>query len=594
MTRSKCRALLALLCLAVGTVLAQVQLKRIALAGHDTRHARWLVLSDLNRNGLGEIVYRTYYGPIAGWEIVEYRPFNRYELVKADTGSGNPGDSLEVGIFYPCGAGDIDRDGRSDLVGTVAYNPGPGPDSVALCTVESRDSTSYPDSLNWFALVPDNATNPCAPFFYDLDGDSADEIAAPWGGMTAVFENVGADRESLVCEVPHGNAYGMYVFGDFDQNNKPDCAFMYGSRVDIFEHDDGDRYAKVCSLRVGFDNTAEIFSGHDTDRNGRPEFFVVFAYLGGLQTVLHLYQFEAVAEHDYRYYSIDTTLVSLPGAGVRSVCTDLDGDGVEEVIWAGSTHIIVLRGDGEHRFQRCGYWPNDLGTVTWCNTADYNGNGYPEIYVGGDSLLSVLEIEAIRLDRPNAGHAYTVGDTCAIRWQVFQTPRCDSVSLLLRSDTNTVNGFYRLDTIATGLSPTESTYSWVVPDTALDSARIVAVAYGPGWQFDESDSAFSIVSAGVAQTRTAPPRSWSLSVTPNPARGAFNVRYGVPHPGRVSVGAYDVDGRLVRALPGGDIAPGRYEARLARRELPAGIYFVRLTSGARRDASCVVKVVLSE
>ena len=85
------------------------------------------------------------------------------------------------------------------------------------------------------------------------------------------------------------------------------------------------------------------------------------------------------------------------------------------------------------------------------------------------------------------------------------------------------------------------------------------------------------------------PLHWSLSVSLNPARGAFSVRYDVPHQTRVSVGVYDADGRLVRSLREGETSPGRYEARLPSGVLPAGIYFLRLdTTGFRSVKKAVV------
>ena len=72
------------------------------------------------------------------------------------------------------------------------------------------------------------------------------------------------------------------------------------------------------------------------------------------------------------------------------------------------------------------------------------------------------------------------------------------------------------------------------------------------------------------------------------------MRYDVPRQGRVSVGVCDAGGRLVRSLADGCLAPGRHEARLTSGSVPAGIYFVRLASGVGREASRVVKVVLTE
>ena len=111
------------------------------------------------------------------------------------------------------------------------------------------------------------------------------------------------------------------------------------------------------------------------------------------------------------------------------------------------------------------------------------------------------------------------------------------------------------------------------------------------------------------------PLLWSLSVTPNPTHGAFSVRYDVPgkrgqsQPLRgqtevqspfsavpvFALGIYDAGGRLVRLLAQGDVAPGRYEARIPSGVLPAGVYFVRLEpSAVSRQPLAVTKVILTE
>jgi hypothetical protein len=113
---------------------------------------------------------------------------------------------------------------------------------------------------------------------------------------------------------------------------------------------------------------------------------------------------------------------------------------------------------------------------------------------------------------------------------------------------------------------------------------------------------------GVAEGARTIPQQWSLSVSPNPARGAFTVKYDVPSLGAkagtvpqsartrgtvpvFALGIYDADGRLVRSLSEGDLAPGRYEARLRPGILPAGVYFCTLDNGAERISR---KIVLTE
>ena len=149
------------------------------------------------------------------------------------------------------------------------------------------------------------------------------------------------------------------------------------------------------------------------------------------------------------------------------------------------------------------------------------------------------------------------------------------------------DSLWHLQPIATGLPATSDPYRWVVPANVPDTGRVVVIAYGPGWQYDMSDSVITFIGGGVAEGTRNVPLQWSLSVSPNPARGPLCVRYDVPRQARVSVGIYDVGGRLVRSLSEGNV--GRYAAELPSGALPAGIYFYRLdTPGFRAVKKAVV------
>jgi hypothetical protein len=364
-----------LLSWATSPVHALVSLKRVALMpfGH---HTERVVLYDTDHDGLGEVICSSNAGAKHMWAILEYRPVNRYELVQADTGTQWAPESLVVGNFDPTDVGDIDRDGKTDLLGEVVYAD---TDYLkkAMCIVEAPDSQSYPHSLVWSRRGPTSGTNQDLGVICDLDRDSFTDIVTVWGTNTAVFENVADDSLVLVAQVPHGMSYKRYQVGDFDQNGRTDFAFtwLYTGTVEVCECTGDNQYAPVCSLDYGFGNSEEMFHGQDVDGNGKPEFFVVFAAPAGMYWCLYLYQFEAESEHNYAGYFIDTTMVNYdPGVG-QSVCSDLDLDGVQEVVWGCGSYVRVLKATGPHQFERVGYWHNDRGAVAKCNVADFNGNG---------------------------------------------------------------------------------------------------------------------------------------------------------------------------------------------------------------------------
>jgi hypothetical protein len=265
---------------------------------------------------------------------------------------------------------------------------------------------------------------------------------------------------------------------------------------------------------------------------------------------------------------------------------DIDGDGIDECIWTTPDGIRIYKAFGDNDLREVWHWDNDHGEPIILSLVskvyDVNGDGYNELITAGSRKISTFEIDAVDLVSPNGG-GYRPSDTMPIRWVTHSPPRCDSLSLFLRRDS-----LWFLDTIACGLPPTDTLYRWVVPPSVPDTGRIVVIAYGPGWQFDISDSVLHFTGGDVAEGTRNIPQQWSLSVSPTPARGAFFVRYDIPSQGRVSVGVYDVDGRLVRSLSVGNAAPGRYEVKLPSGILAAGIYFCTLDNGVKRIGHKVV------
>ena len=86
-------------------------------------------------------------------------------------------------------------------------------------------------------------------------------------------------------------------------------------------------------------------------------------------------------------------------------------------------------------------------------------------------------------------------------------------------------------------------------------------------------------SALAARTAGAPDALTLSSVGPNPARGPFQIRFGVPTASTLSVAVYDVRGRRV-AVQTEPAGPGWHAVELATDALAPGVYVVRLAAGA--------------
>lgn len=117
--------------------------------------------------------------------------------------------------------------------------------------------------------------------------------------------------------------------------------------------------------------------------------------------------------------------------------------------------------------------------------------------------------------------------------------------------------------------------------------RMRAATFGIGvWEID-------LPSAATAVAEVSPGAGATLELTggsPNPFRAATTVRYSLTREAPVSLTVHDATGRLVRTLVDAARPAGASEATwdgrdASGREVAAGVYFVRLVSGAQSRSS---------
>jgi hypothetical protein len=579
---------LALLLSGWATVLAATNMRRVAQIPSGPFHGSHgrVVCCDSDHDSLPEMYF--FYNPNACHQVWESQGWNQFRLVFEDTAFQHP--FVRVRTAIPFAAGDVDNDGLTDVVCiTVGYDSAEsGTAYDVLMTLESPDSLSYPCSLSWYYRFADLFVIPIPTYYApDLDGDGHMEVlcGVPSLSMGAsIWENTGNDQNELVWNDTVHDGY-RFTFGDFDKDGRVNFATStLGSSgvVSVWECTGDNQYEVVYQDTVWQPNGADPFTTNDIDSDGRPEFYV--AYENVPRGKMYLYMWEMTGDDQYSRTLVDSLWFGGDDWGRISECGDIDADGIDECIWTTPNIIKVYKAVGDGQLQEVWHWDNDHGGFrSLVSTVhDINNDGYNELITAGNAKISVFEIDAVDLLSPDSGK-YNVGDTVEIRWAVNTPPRCDSLSLFLRCDS-----LWNLQTIVTGLPGTDTLYRWVVPSGVPDTGRVIVIAYGPGWQYDISDSVINLAGGGVAEGTRSRPAQWSLSISPNPARGAFSVRYDVPSQDRVSVGVYDAGGGLVRSLSEGDVAPGRYEVKLPSGILPAGVYFCTMDTGVKRISQKVV------
>jgi len=596
-----------------------------------------IVCCDSDHDSMPELVFDKYFTVLTGNKAIEFwehQGWNRFSLVFADTGEYPAPPGITTGNAIPFAAGDVDNDGLTDIVCITVEPDSSDPDKFYddVITIESPDSFSYPCSLSWHYRYGNNDAIPI-PTYYppDLDHDGHKEVLMCG---TLIWENAGNNQNEFVW-LDNTHAAYMFAFGDFDLDGKMNFASAsLGSSgtMSVWECAGDDTYEVVSQDTVYQPNGADVFTTNDIDGDGRPEFYV--AYQNVPRGKMYLYMWEMTGDDQYNRTLVDSLWFGGDMWGRISECGDIDGDGVDECIWTTPNVIKVYKAIGDDQLQEVWHWNNDHGGFrSLVSTVyDINNDGYNELITAGNAKISIFEVDAVDLLSPNGGSC-SVGDTVSLQWRINTPPRCDSLSLFLRRgitpsplpppqrggnerEGELTDSLWELDTVATGLPATDTLYQWIIPASVPDTGRIVVIAYGHAsghdpksqedlghvpWQYDISDSVIDFTGGGVAEGKRSMPVQWSLSVSPNPARGAFSVRYDVPLTLALSqreregvrevmsLGVYDAGGRLVRSLAQGDVAPGRYEARLPAGALPAGIYFIRLeTPGFRSVKKAVV------
>lgn len=583
----------------------QLQMKRVAFLNYGLRatYDGGIVCGNINNDGRNELIFGIHNNPNVNfmqWQVWQCQPMNHYELVFVDTGwpmYGPPPLGIKTGNLFPFASDYLDIDSAVDLVGMNKKNSHPDSLPFPLTTVQEGSAPfSYPTSLVWFDRLG-IWFNVVPHYIVDLDQDGRKEILFRWYNETydqgtRIYKNTVNNQYELVFNQPPVS-WGTYAFGDFDQDGRMDMAFPGGGNIYIRECTGNNQYPLVCSLPnpiVGgnpLSNPHDCWAGNDVDNDGKPEFFIAFCRpIPGW--TCYLYMWEATGTNTYEETFIDQ-ISTYQEVDRRSMCDDIDGDGIEEIIWSVGSRVLIYKATDNNQFQRIWDWNNDHGGTTPCaivNVYDMNRNGYNEVIVGGGGKTSIFEVEAVRLLRPNGGEIFQSDSQQLIRWQTFNPPRCDSLSLIYSTD----NGS-NYTMIAHGISGNDTSYLWTVPNVNSDSCKIKIIAYGPGWQYDESDGTFSITSLGITEIASLPlAMTLDVRVYPNPVKTQTVIHYSLPAEGKVSLQLYNISGRLVKTLIDDYKKPGNYKINLNTKDLSAGVYFLSLETESKRIIERVIIV----
>jgi len=295
--------------------------------------------------------------------------------------------------LIPYAVGDLDGDGKSDLVGQ---------EGAKIRVYESSTPSTYPTQLVWQSLDLMNVESFIA--IGDTDQDGRKEILYsynPFSGTPRfyIFENVSDNSYAQVYNTPlSGNDNtGEKVIADFDRDGRIEIAFggLLGNLY-VYESTGNNLWTRTLLHATGMSNAYACKGGIDTNGNGRAEIFL--SGIGDFDWETHV--FEATGNDQWSEVALLHENDGYLGRTFTAL-GDLDGTPPAEFMMEGNSHFWVYRAGGLG-WQKIAQVDDPLGAGhIGLQAYDANDNGRTEIFWDGDNPIHFADRTLI-LERPLA------------------------------------------------------------------------------------------------------------------------------------------------------------------------------------------------
>jgi len=183
------------------------------------------------------------------------------------------------------------------------------------------------------------------------------------------------------------------ILGDFDQDGKMEIVSggeggAIDPHLEVYENTIGYRFENVFRDSVPpYRGNAKVFSSKDSDGDGKPEIFLDYGRpTGYYKGVIYLYRWETTGDNCYFRILVDSARTDSGIPWSRSCCGDIDGDGIDEIVWSLGTDVYVYKSTGNDKYERVWHWIPPYykkwdAIYTQVKVYDMNKNGYGEIII---------------------------------------------------------------------------------------------------------------------------------------------------------------------------------------------------------------------
>jgi FG-GAP-like repeat len=327
---------------------------------------------------------------IRTWAVLAFLP--ALASCNNDYGCSNCGSTFTPSeVSFGLVAGNFNNNGHTSVVATstVLYNPQVSPDNLKSYLSTGAGTFAVP------ALTPDG-DDPLYLASADLNGDTLlDVVSANYGdGTLAVFfnsaQNPGTFSTPLILSSPGAS---QVAIGDLNGDGLPDLVSA-DFNVSLFIQTSPGAFATPIGLYPGGANWVAV-----GDLNGDGAQDVALTDAVGVKVLLHTGAVSATTFAAPVTVFTQTVNADVIGANVIAIA-DVNGDGFNDLVitdpgptGGAAPTVSVLLQDATHpgQFLPAVSYPTAPGSLAQSIVVtDINGDGHPDIVIGGTNAVSVL------------------------------------------------------------------------------------------------------------------------------------------------------------------------------------------------------------
>lgn len=517
-------------------------------------------------------------------------------MVFKNNGTGTSWSMVKNGSFGYGGIalGDVNKDGKMDVGMGMHHNYASSGLGSQLIEVALGNGTGSSWTQYSTGLASNGETyGMFGVDFADVNNDGLLDLASNSFGCCSgihVYKNNGNGSWTQTDGANAGNSHLWTKFGDFDNDGNVDLTTA--NELGFIWKNDGTGFFN--KFENGYNGEWYVeYDVADVNNDGAKDIGLI-DYNGAAQ----VYYYSKVQS---KWMAISSGLPTIGCVGISLNDMDMDGN-CDAVIW-NAGFVAIYKGDGFGNWTQAGSFTIAETQLASIRTGDFDHDGYCDIaYMAKTSAFNsdnMLRVYLHTVDNPvlnilpvnpKGFECFKPGSVQFVNWQ-SSVPSGPNATVTIEFSSSGNSGPWTV--IASNL-PNNGTYQWTVPNVSSPNCFLrYTITQNSNSQSVILSNAFGIGTCTTPPTATEelPTMNFNFEVYPNPIAAAGYLHFKLETSADVKIELLDMLGNEAAVILNEKLNAGFYNPVLRVENLPAGVYFCKMTAGGR---TAVQKIVIAK